>query len=285
MSPRNSITEQLVAQLGQTPDPRLRDVMIALVRNLHQFAVDAALTQQEWAAGIEFLTATGHMCDSDRQEFILLSDVMGLSSLVEQIDNQDRRSTESTVLGPFYREHSPHRQVGEAIFERPSGIPTQYSGRVLDADGDPIAGATIDVWQNGADQLYAAQVPGALVNNLRGVFTTDEQGRYRFLGVRPVDYPVPTDGPVGTLLKATSRDEWRAAHIHAIVRADGYRPVTTHLFDDASAHLDSDVVFGVKDSLIKHFTHHRWGGDAPVGVPSGSDWYSVEHDFVLEGAQ
>ena len=271
MPPSHDITDRLVAQLQQTPNPRLREVMIALARHLHQFALEIELTPQEWEVGIEFLTATGQLSNADRQEFILLSDVLGLSSLVEQIDDRDQRSTESTVLGPFYREHSPRRQAGAAIFERPSGTPTRYSGRVLDLDGAPIAGATVDVWQNGADRLYAAQDPSAPPANLRGVFSTDDAGQYCFVGVRPVDYPVPTDGPVGMLLKATSRSEWRAAHLHAIVRADGYRPVVTHLFDDASDHLDSDVVFGVKDSLIKRFIRHE-----------PDEWYSVEHDFVLE---
>jgi len=172
MCDNQAIVDRLAAQLADTPNDRLREVMIALVRSLHSFVEDVALTQQEWGMGIEFLTATGKMCDEHRQEFILLSDVLGISMLVDQIDHRSELSTESTVLGPFYRDNSPARSFGEAIFERPSGVPTYYHGRVLAVDGAPIGGATVDVWQNGDDMLYAAQDRTAPPNNLRGLFTT-----------------------------------------------------------------------------------------------------------------
>ena len=278
------LTEEVVARLSDAPDPRLRQIMQSLIRHLHAFAVDVRLTQAEWLAGIQFLTATGHKCDDKRQEFILLSDTLGLSMLIDLMEHEvDGSCTESTVLGPFYVPGSPERAHGASIAERPSGEPARVAGRVLDTDGRPIAGAEVDVWQNGDDMLYAVQDPDAPETNLRGLFRTTGDGRYAFLGVRPTDYPVPDDGPVGGMLQATGRHPWRAAHLHFIVRAPGFRPVTTHVFDDGSRYLESDTVFGVKASLVRHFERHEPGADdPPQGVGPDQVWYSLSFDFVLQ---
>jgi hydroxyquinol 1,2-dioxygenase len=278
------LLDNVVARLAGTPDPRLREIMTALVGHLHAFAVEVRLTETEWAAGIRFLTDAGQRSSDERQEFILASDTLGVSMLVDLLAHDaSSGATESTVLGPFYLAGSPDRPNGSSTAERPSGDPAYVRGRVTDPAGRPIAGARVDVWQNGADMLYAVQDPAAPPNNLRGVFTTDADGSFSFIGVRPVDYPIPTDGPVGRMLAATGRHPWRAAHLHLIVSAAGYRSVTTHLFDDGSRYLDSDAVFGVKPSLIKHFTHHPAGAaDRPRGIDPDQEWYSVDHDFVLD---
>jgi hydroxyquinol 1,2-dioxygenase len=277
------LRNEVIERLAGTPDPRLLEIMTALVTHLHTFATDVRLTEAEWAAGIGFLTEIGQLCDDKRQEFILASDTLGLSMLVDLLANDAASgATESTVLGPFYVPGSPDRANGSSTAERPSGDPALVRGRVLDVEGHAIAGARVDVWQNGADMLYTVQDPDAPPNNLRGVFTTDADGQFSFIGVRPLDYPVPDDGPVGRMLAATGRHPWRAAHLHLIVTATGYRSVTTHLFDDESRYLESDAVFGVKPSLIKHFIRHDASDpQRPPGVASDQVWYSVDHDFVL----
>lgn len=278
-----SLRDEVLDQLARSPDARFRQLLTAFVGHLHAFAEEVRLTPGEWQAGVQFLTQVGQASGASRQEFVLLSDVLGLSMLVDLLDHQSPDgSTETTVLGPFYVPDSPWRPNGASTAERPSGAPALVSGRVLGTAGRPIAGAEVDVWQNGADMLYAVQDPHAPVSNLRGRFTTDSEGRFSFVGVRPVDYPVPTDGPVGRLLHATGRHPWRAAHVHLIVRAAGHRTVTTHLFDDESRYLSSDVVFGVKPSLVKHFTPHPAGAvDRPAAVGPNEPWYSLEHDLVL----
>jgi hydroxyquinol 1,2-dioxygenase len=278
------LLNDVVERLAGTPDPRVLEIMTALVTHLHAFALEVRLTEAEWSTGIGFLTEIGQMCDDKRQEFILASDTLGLSMLVDLLAHDaSSGATESTVLGPFYLPGSPDRPNGSSTAERPSGDPALVSGRVLDPDGAPIIGARVDVWQNGADMLYTVQDSDAPPANLRGVFTTEADGGFSFVGVRPLDYPVPDDGPVGRMLAATGRHPWRAAHLHFIVSANGSRPVTTHLFDDESKYLDSDAVFGVKASLIKHFTYHPAGAaDRPVGIGPDQDWYSVDHDFVLD---
>lgn len=252
-----SLTTEVVDRLDATPDPRLREVTQALVRHLHAFALEVQLTDAEWLAGIRFLTATGQMCDDVRQEFILLSDTLGLSSLVDLINHAhvETLATETTILGPFYVPESPWRENGSSIIEyEDGGEVTVVRGVVRDDRGTPIQDATVDVWHNAATGFYAVQQPEVQPpTNLRGRFRTDERGRYEFLTVCPVPYPIPSDGPVGQLLRDTGRHEWRAAHIHMKVSADGHIPLTTHVFDRASDYLDSDTVFGVKDSLITDF--------------------------------
>ena len=253
----DDLTEVVVARLEATPDPRLREITQALVRHLHAFAKEVRLTDEEWLAGIMFLTATGQMCDERRQEFILLSDTLGVSSLIDLINHSDVEAlaTEPTILGPFYVPGSPERAFGESMVEYEDGGEVAiFRGVVTDTDGSPLEGVLLDVWQNAATGFYAVQQPDEQpATNLRGRYLTDGEGRYEIRTVRPVQYPIPADGPVGQLLRDTGRHEWRAAHIHLKASKEGYEPVTSHVFDRESRYLDSDTVFGVKDSLIEDF--------------------------------
>jgi hydroxyquinol 1,2-dioxygenase len=279
------ITAEVVDRLAGCEDERLRTITQSLVRHLHAFAVDVSLTQPEWEAAVRILTQTGEITDDHRQEFVLWSDALGLSMLVDAIEHaRPDGATESTVLGPFYVPGSPLRRYGESIALEPAGVPAWVHGRVLDLAGAPIAGAELDVWQNGANELYAVQDAEAEEEHLRGRFLTRDDGSYAFLGVRPVPYAIPHDGPVGRMLEATGRHPWRPAHLHLIVRAAGYATVTTHVFDEASRYLDSDAVFAVKPTLLRRFVEHA--ADDPARPP-GVDgrWCSVENDIVLAPAR
>jgi hydroxyquinol 1,2-dioxygenase len=276
------ITAAVVASFDDCPDARLREIVQTLARHLHEFAREVRLTQNEWEAAIGLLTATGHITDDKRQEFILWSDSMGLSMLVDALANPlPEGATESTVLGPFYVPGSPERGYGDSMIEdEDSGTPAWVYGRVLDTDGAPIAGAELDVWQNGANQLYAVQDPEAEEDHLRGRFRTRDDGSFGFVAVRPTPYTIPHDGPVGNMLGSTGRHPWRPAHIHMIVRAPGHRTLTTHIFDAESDWLDSDAVFAVKPSLVRHFEPRAADDpERPAGVEG--EWCSVESDFVL----
>jgi protocatechuate 3,4-dioxygenase beta subunit len=267
------LTDAVVDRLRATSDARLEVVMSALVRHLHAFAKEVRLTEEEWLAGIRFLTETGQLCDDSRQEVILLSDTLGLSSLVDLLVHADVGSsaTEPTILGPFYVPGSPERELGASMVEYDDGgEPAVLKGTVRSEGGEPIADATLDVWQNAATGFYAVQQPDVQpATNLRGIYHSDDQGTFEIRTVRPVPYPIPDDGPVGRLLAATGRHPWRAAHIHAKVSAEGYRTLTTHVFDRESDYLESDAVFGVKESLIEDF------------VPDADGVLVCEHDFVL----
>ena len=243
----------VASSFDATPDPRLRFVLTSLVRHLHAFVKDVELTGAEWEAAIAFLTATGQRCDDTRQEFVLLSDVLGVSMLVETINHRSGgAATESTVLGPFHMVESPPRNLGDDIALDGKGTPCLVSGQVTGPDGEPVPGALVDVWQANADGFYDVQQPGLQpTRNLRGLFTADGEGRYWFRSIVPRYYPIPDDGPVGRLLTATRRHPFRPAHLHFIVGAPGYQPVTTHVFVADSPYLDSDAVFGVKESLIR----------------------------------
>jgi hydroxyquinol 1,2-dioxygenase len=275
------ITARAVARFDSTPDPRLREIMRSLVSHLHAFVAEVGLTEEEWARGIEILTATGRITDDKRQEFILWSDTLGVSMLVDALAHPaPSGATESTVLGPFYVPGSPLRELGADIAEQEAGTPAWVHGRVLDLDGEPIAGAELDVWQNGDNELYAVQDADAPDDHLRGRFLTDEGGRFAFRAVRPVPYPIPDDGPVGAMLSATARHPWRPAHVHVVVRAPGFRSVTTHVFDAASAYLDDDTVFAVKPSLLREFVPRA--ADDPERPPGVEEpWVSLELDLVL----
>jgi len=274
------ITATVVASYSEA-SPRLRELMTALVRHLHDFATEVGLTQDEWREAVAVLTATGEITDERRQEFILWSDVLGVSMLVDAIEHQfPEGATESTVLGPFFVPNSPLREYGANIAEQAAGDPAWVYGRVLSINGEPIAGAELDVWQNGDNRLYAVQDPDAPEAHLRGRFKTRADGTYGFLAVRPVPYTIPADGPVGRMISASGRHPWRPAHIHLIARAPGYRTVATHVFDAASDYLDSDAVFAVKRSLLRTFVARESDDpEKPVGVDG--DWYSVENDVVL----
>jgi protocatechuate 3,4-dioxygenase beta subunit len=275
------ITAQVVSSFEACSDERLRELMVAFVGHLHGFARDVGLAPGEWERAIAALTRTGEITDERRQEFVLWSDALGLSMFVDALEHSvSAGATESTVLGPFYVPGSPLRAYGADIREEEAGVPALVHGRVFDLAHEPIADAELDVWQNGDDRLYGVQRPEAPEDHLRGRFVTRADGSYSFIAVRPVPYPIPDDGPVGAMLQATGRHPWRPAHIHMIVRADGYRTLTTHIFDAASDYLKSDAVFAVKPSLLREFVEHDpQEPDTPAGIRR--PWVSVENDIVL----
>jgi hydroxyquinol 1,2-dioxygenase len=276
-----AITASAIASFEGCGDPRLRELLQSLTRHLHAFAVDVGLTHTEWEQAIGLLTATGHITDERRQEFILWSDALGLSMLVDALANPlPPNATESTVLGPFYVPGAPLREYGANLAEVEAGTPAWVHGRILSTSGTPLAGAELDVWQNGDDRLYAVQDPDAPDDHLRGRFRTRDDGTFAFLAVRPTPYTIPDDGPVGQMLHASGRHPWRPAHIHIIARAEGHRTLATHIFDAASDYLESDAVFAVKPSLLRTFEEHSAGAPgAPPGV--AGPWLSVECDIVL----
>ncbi|MDH4557280.1 6-chlorohydroxyquinol-1,2-dioxygenase [Pseudomonas sp. BN417] len=279
------ISAQAVAAFGNTPTPRLRQVLQGLVRHLHAFASEVELSEEEWLEGIRFLTDTGRMCDGVvRQEFILLSDVLGLSMLVDAINHRAAKAaTETTVFGPFYIAGMPERGQGENMAFTP-GEPALVLGRVLDTDGEPIANTVLDVWQTAENGMYSGQDTEQPLSNLRGRYRTDEEGRFAIRTIVPVSYPIPTDGPVGRLLQASDRHPWRPAHLHFMVMAEGRRTLVTHLFNHDDPYLESDVVFGVKDSL--KVVYQRCQADHPLAERYDFDgpFRLAAYDFVLERA-
>ena len=282
----DDITAEVLARFADTPEPRLRQIMLGLIKHLHAFVKEVELTEAEWFQAIEMLTKAGHISDDKRQEFILFSDTLGVSMVVDLISHRKPDgATESTVFGPFHRLNAPELPPGGNIAHLDEiGAPTLVSGRVLDLDGKPIAGALLDVWQAQTSGLYDSQDPGLHEMHMRGKFHTDAEGRYLVRTVRPVHYPIPSDGPVGAMLRATGRHPWRPAHVHFVVSADGYEPVTTHIFDRGDEYLGSDAVFAVKDSLICDFARHDSadGDAARLGVKP--PYYTTEFDFRLKPA-
>ena len=246
------LTDDVIGRM-KGASPRMHEVMTLLIRHLHSFVREAALSQDEWRAGIDFLTRTGQMCSDSRQEFILLSDILGVSMLVDAVAHQsaDEGITDSTVLGPFYA--GPQRELdqGESILLREEdGEPLIMRGRVSDPDGKPIVGAMVEVWQTATNQLYDVQDENQPHGHLRATFRTDVQGRYEFRTILPVSYPIPDDGPAGQLLRALGRHPFRPAHVHFMISAPSYRQLVTHLFLKGDKYLASDAVFGVKPSLV-----------------------------------
>ena len=250
------ITAAAVASFEGTPDARLKQILQSLTKHLHGFVQEVALTEEEWFAAIDFLTRTGHMCSGKRQEFILLSDTMGVSMLVDLVAKpRPEGATESTVFGPFHRDGAPDLPAGANIAPLDKdGIPVLVEGRVIDLDGNPIEGALLDVWQTASNGLYDSQDPSLDELHMRGRFRTNAKGEYSFRTTRPVHYQIPSDGPVGEMLRSTNRHAWRPAHIHFAVSAPGFEPVTTHIFDAADPYLESDAVFAVKKSLVSDFS-------------------------------
>jgi len=284
----DDITAEVLARFAETPDPRLRRIMLALIRHLHAFVKEVELTEAEWFQAIALLTETGRLwCSDKRQEFILFSDTLGVSMVVDLINHRKPEgATESTVFGPFHRQGAPEMPPGGNIaFRDKTAIPALVGGRVLDLDGRPIAGAVLDVWQAQSNGLYDSQDREVEGLHMRGKFRTDAEGRYLVRTVRPVHYPIPADGPVGQMLRATGGHPWRPAHIHFVVSAEGYEPVTTHIFDRADEYLDSDAVFAVKDSLICDFVRHEAADDAEAArLGIAPPFYTARFDFRLKKA-
>ncbi len=277
----NDLTQAVVDRFHQSQDPRFKAIMEALVRHLHAFVRETNLTEDEWFTAIQFLTATGQKCDSKRQEYILLSDVLGVSMLVDAINHpRAKRATENTVLGPFFVEGAREIANGDNLAQGWPGEPTFVSGRVLAADGQPVAGAMLDIWQANSEGRYDVQI-AAGKRQLRGKLRTDSEGRFCFRTIKPSPYPIPMDGPVGVILRRTGHHAMRPAHIHFIVSAAGYQTLVTHLFAAGDPYLESDAVFAVKDSLIVPFRRNESAREAEklgLAVP----FYAVSFDFVLD---
>jgi hydroxyquinol 1,2-dioxygenase len=267
----DTITDAVLARHAQADNPRLQRIMTSLVRHLHAFARDVELTEEEWFRGIEFLTRCGHITDDKRQEFILLSDVLGLSMLTVAMNNDKPAGcTEATVFGPFHVEGAPRYELGADISNGARGIPCTVRGTVRGIDGESVPNAHIDVWQSDEDGLYDVQHPGIGHAQARGTLNADADGRFHFRSILAMPYAIPHDGPVGQLLGALGRHPWRPAHLHFLIKADGYRTLITHVFRRDDPYLDSDAVFGVRQSLIADWKPQPDGG------------YLVEYDFVLD---
>ncbi|MDB5983377.1 MAG: hydroxyquinol 1,2-dioxygenase [Pseudomonas sp.] len=277
------ITEQALNSFNASENPRFKQIMHSLVHHLHAFVSEVELTEQEWFEGIGFLTDTGHKCDGlVRQEFILLSDTLGVSMLVDAINHRhSSHATETTVFGPFYIDGMPDREYGENMAFT-DGIPALVHGRVLDTQGRPLVGAVLDVWQTAENGMYSGQDTEQPFGNLRGRYRTDADGCFAIRTIVPVCYPIPTDGPVGRMLDAANRHPWRPAHLHFMIDVPGYRKLVTHLFNSDDPYLESDAVFGVKGSLQVTYqdrpAHDPDAGGLNIEVPFKSAYY----DFVME---
>jgi len=278
-----TLTNQVLHSFARTSSPRQRAVLESLVRHLHGFIREVRLTDDEWRAGIDFLTQTGHITDDHRQEFILLSDVLGASMLTVGINQPaDPAATECTVYGPFFLSESPYIELGGDLAQGAPGQPLLVQGTVRGLSGKPVRGALLQVWGADEDGLYDVQHEGERSAN-RGHLVADEDGNFTFWTIRPVAYPIPSDGPVGELLRTTNRSPMRPAHLHFIVSAPGWHTLVTHLFAAGDKYLGNDAVFGVKDSLVVPFIEHS-ATDAPPDRHADGTWSSVAYDFVLAPA-
>lgn len=270
---QDNITQAVIASLANTRNPRLLTVLTSLVQHLHSFAREVELTEEEWEQGIRFLTATGQMCDDKRQEFILLSDVLGLSTLVVAMNNQRPEGcTEATVFGPFYVEGAPHYEHGADVANGAAGEPCIVRGTIRGIGGEPVPDAVVNVWQADAEGNYDVQYAELAHPQGRGVLRTGPAGEFNFRTTLAAPYPIPHDGPVGDLLQATGRHPWRPAHLHFMIEAPGYQRLITHVFREQDQWLDSDAVFGVRQSLV-----------APWTQDSDGIWH-LDFDFVLNPA-
>jgi hydroxyquinol 1,2-dioxygenase len=275
----HTITDAVLARMAGARSPRVRHISEALVRHLHAFIREIEPTQDEWAAAIDFVTRTGQACSDRRQEFILLSDTLGASMLVDAINHRRARgATETTVLGPFFVAGRPDAPLGADIAAGCAGVPMIVTGSVSALGGGPIAGAEVDVWHADGDGHYDVQVRAEPA--LRARFRTDGDGRFWFWSIRPAAYPIPDDGPVGRMLAAQGRHPFRPAHVHFMVRAPGRETLVTHVFADGDRYLDGDVVFGVKSSLIRRYVECP-PGPAPDGRELAERYCHLDFDFVL----
>ena len=280
----DNITETFVSYFGKDTDPRILEIMQSLAKHLHDFAKETQLTHEEWNKGLEFLRWAGRITDDKRDEFVLLSDVLGLSSLVDMI-NSSTEATSSSVLGPFHISNAPPRELGADLGGDYEGEVILVEGVIKDTTGKPIAGATIDIWQTAPNGLYSSQDPEQDIYSFHALFTSDEDGRYAFTTVRPVSYTVPTDGPVGDILKATGRHPWRPSHLHYIVKAEGYKDLVTEVFPDDDPYLDEDTVFGVRSDLVMTYVEHPAGSFPATGFELSGKmdeaYLRVDFDIVL----
>ena len=279
----DNITELAKQRWGTAHDARTRELVTGLVQHLHDFAREVRLTEAEWMAAVQWLTRTGQISDEKREEFILASDVLGLSMLVVQMNHRfDPAATPATVLGPFHIEGSPELGYAADMSEGLPGVPLFLSGTVRSLDGTPIGGAVLDAWQADEDGAYEAQL-AVDEARLRAKYTTREDGTYCLRTIAPKGYTIPMDGPVGELIRQTDISHFRPAHVHFMLNVPGFRPLITHLFEEGAEFLDSDVVFGTKQELVVSYQHHE-PGPTPDGGTSEVPWVSATYDFVLQPA-
>jgi hydroxyquinol 1,2-dioxygenase len=277
----DNITDLAVERWGTAKDPRLAEILTSLVRHLHGFAREVRLTEDEWMAAVQWLNRTGQISDEKRQEFILASDVLGLSMLVVQMNHRlDPDATPNTVLGPFHIDGSPPLPFGADMSEGVAGTPLFVHGTVRDVSGAPVGGALLDVWQADGDGMYESQLEVDEAR-LRAKYSSREDGTYCVRTVAPLGYAIPMDGPVGELVGATEISHFRPAHVHFLIDVPGYEPLITHLFQEGAEYLDSDVVFGTKEELVVAF-EQREAGPTPDGGAIDGPWLSAEYDFVLQ---
>jgi hydroxyquinol 1,2-dioxygenase len=278
----DTITEAVISTMRDTKDARVAEILESLVRHLHAFVRDVELTEEEWARGVDFLTRTGQTCTPTRQEFILLSDVLGVTMLVDALNNRrPANATQNSVLGPFFREDRPQHADAADISEGLPGTPLFFEGRVVNSEGAPVTGAGVDVWHSDAEGHYDVDVPGQVDPAMRALFRTDERGHFSFRSIRPSSYPIPGDGPVGELLTATSRSPMRPAHVHLLIDAPGFQRVTSMLFPSDDPYLDSDPVFGVKESLVESYDTYEADAGPCRGL-ADVPYTLLRHTFVLE---
>jgi hydroxyquinol 1,2-dioxygenase len=278
----DNITELAVERWATAKDPRLAELMTAFVRHLHDFAREVRLTEAEWMAAMQWLTAAGQISNEKREEFILASDVLGLSMLVVQMNHRlDPQATPATVLGPFHIDGSPEFDYAGDMSDGLPGTPLYLHGTVRDLAGNPVAGGVLDVWQADTDGAYEVQIPDVDEARLRAKYTTREDGSYCIRTIAPLGYTIPMDGPVGDLIGRTEISHFRPAHIHFLINVPGYEPLITHLFREGSQYLDSDVVFGTKQELVVRFDE-REAGPTPDGGTSEVPWVEARYDFVLQ---
>jgi protocatechuate 3,4-dioxygenase beta subunit len=275
----NTITDAVMEQIAGTEDPRFKQIMTSLIKHLHAFAREVELTPQEWLKGIAFLTDVGHKCTAYRQEFVLLSDTLGLSALVNAVQDKKKggKGTQSSLLGPFYRQDSPMMELGQSIATKTKAPEVCLFGRITDPAGKPIPNASIEIWQTDDDGDYDLQKHDPSIMDLRGHFYSDSDGRYYLRSVVPRGYSIPLDGPVGSMIHAQGRDGRRPAHIHFLVGAPGYHEVATALYMTGDSHLEADTVFGVSDSLVVGVRD----GDSSSPIPNLP---SIKYDFTLVSA-
>ena len=278
----NSITDAVLERFAHTPDARLKEIMNSIVRHLHDCVREIEPSFEEWIYAIQFLTRTGQISVGGRQEFILLSDTLGVSMLVDAINHRlPKGATETTVLGPFFVDKQPLEQQGADIARGAPGQPLYVDARFADVGGRPLKGATVDVWQSDSEGFYDVQRSDLDGAQLRGRFQTDAEGRIRFWTIMPTAYPIPYDGPVGDMLKATERHPWRPAHLHFMAAAPGHTTLVTHVFVDGDKYLDSDAVFGVKNSLIDAYPEQPATATPPGGRNLKGPWRRLDYEFRL----
>ncbi|MFD8218067.1 dioxygenase [Streptomyces sp. NPDC059697] len=278
----DTITEAVISTMRDTKGARVAEILESLVRHLHAFVRDVELTEEEWAQGVDFLTRTGQTCTPTRQEFILLSDVLGVTMLVDALSNRrPANATQNSVLGPFFRQDRPQHADAADISGGLPGTPLFFEGRVVNREGAPVTGAGVDVWHSDSEGHYDVDVPGQVDPAMRALFRTDETGHFSFRSIRPSSYPIPGDGPVGELLNATSRSPMRPAHVHLLIDAPGFQRVTSMLFPSDDPYLDTDPVFGVKESLVE--SYDTYAADAgPCSGLTDVPYTLLRHTFVLE---